>query len=165
MHLFELTHEMTQVEGKMEQWAMEHDGDITDFPLNNEMSVIEGQLDAKVADIGVWYKNILSNAKELAEEKQKLAKREQVLKNKAERLKTYLTMTVNPGYKVETSKVVIGWRKSESVEVDDPEGLPEVFQKIITTVSADKTLIKKEFKAGKEVPGAELIVKQNIQIK
>lgn len=53
-----------------------------------------------------------------------------------------------------------GWaklavRKSESVEVDDPEALPPAF--VRTKTEPDKAAIKAALKAGDKVPGARLV--------
>ena len=67
--------------------------------------------------------------------------------------------------KLETAKVALSFRKSESVDVYDPVLLPAEFTKTKTTVTPDKTAIKAAIKAGKDVAGATLEIKKNLQIK
>lgn len=70
------------------------------------------------------------------------------------------------GEKMETDFVTLSWRKSEAVVVDGaPELLPEKYQRVKITVDADKTAIKAAIKAGEDVPGARLEMRQNLQIK
>jgi hypothetical protein len=59
----------------------------------------------------------------------------------------------------------ITFRKSESVEIVDESKIPAFYkkQKIETTIN--KTDIKMVIKSGAVVPGAQLVTKQNIQIK
>jgi hypothetical protein len=60
----------------------------------------------------------------------------------------------------------ISWRESTSTEVQDFSKLPTEFIRIIPeTREPDKAAIKDALKAGKEVAGAVLVVKQNIQLK
>lgn len=65
--------------------------------------------------------------------------------------------------KIETDKFRISFRKSESIEVDDVEALPEKF--VVVKKQADKTAIKKAIKDGETVTGAKVIVNNNLQIK
>lgn len=164
MKLYEITSDLAQIEGKMEEFASEHEGDITEFPLNDELEALEGERDSKVLSIGCWFKNLTSNAEALKREKAVLAKRQQVLENKAESLKAYMESCLPKGYKLEDSKVKIGWRKSHPVTVNcEPEDLPEEYQS--TSVSANKTALKDAIAEGKEIKDVEINTKQNIQIK
>ena len=85
-------------------------------------------------------------------------------KNKRESLKSYLAAFLQ-GKKWQNSEVAISWRKSESVEVDDIDKLPEQYQRVVTTVEANKKQLKADLKSGVEVAGVRIIEKQNIQIK
>ena len=49
-------------------------------------------------------------------------------------------------------------RKSESVQIQDPDAIPEGLQRQKITVEPDKTAIKLAINAGETVPGAELVV-------
>jgi DNA gyrase/topoisomerase IV subunit A len=67
--------------------------------------------------------------------------------------------------KITTPLLKLSFRKSEAVEITDGESIPAEYydEKIVTTLS--KTRIKEAIKAGEIVTGAELVVKQNLQIK
>lgn len=60
--------------------------------------------------------------------------------------------------------VTISFRKSEAVEITDERLLPPEYL-IQGPTYPGKTRIKEAIKAGKEVPGAELVQRQNLQIK
>jgi DNA gyrase/topoisomerase IV subunit A len=67
--------------------------------------------------------------------------------------------------KIETPTLKLSFRKSESIELTDESKVPfsYVEEKVIKTIS--KTKIKEDIKQGIQVPGAQLVTKQNLQIK
>lgn len=67
--------------------------------------------------------------------------------------------------KIEGSLFTIGFRKSSSVNVINIDHLPDEYKREVREVVADKALIKERIKFGVEVPGAEIVEKQNLQIK
>lgn len=59
-------------------------------------------------------------------------------------------------------------RKSTAVELDPdllPADLPEQFQRVRTSVTADRTALAAALKAGQSVPGAHLVERRNWSIK
>lgn len=83
----------------------------------------------------------------------------------ADWLKGYLSRNMEAGKEIFTSAHgKISWRKSERV-ITEINQLPEEYIKVVTEVKPILVDIKKDIKAGKEVPGAKLVVYQNIQIK
>ena len=67
--------------------------------------------------------------------------------------------------KMQTGINELSYRKSEAVVFTDEEMIPAEYKKEKLTISVDKTEIKKAIKAWTEVPGAEIEVRQNLQIK
>lgn len=67
--------------------------------------------------------------------------------------------------KMQTEINELSYRKSEAVIFTDEALIPAEYKKEKLTISVDKTEIKKAIKAGTEVPGAEIEVRQNLQIK
>ena len=107
----------------------------------------------------------------LKKEEDNLKKRRKSAENKIEGLKKYLNGYLTAVYpidadrakwKFKTPRVVLGYRKSSSVEVPDIEKLDKNFIKVKTEVSADKTAIKNAIKDGQEVKGA--FIKENINL-
>lgn len=132
------------------------------------LNTLEMERDEKIENIALWIKNLLSDAEQIKAEKDALEEREKSARNKAENLKKYLSGYLN-GSKFSTPKVVILFRKSESVDISD-------INKIMSLNDADsylkyaepkpdKTAIKDAIKNGKKIPGCSLVEKQNIQIK
>jgi hypothetical protein len=103
----------------------------------------------------------------------RLAERRKTKEKAHERLKQYLSdvlqrMSID---KVETARNKITFRKSESVEMLDEEAFIKWAQDnrddllTFSAPKANKTEIKKALKVGTEIVGAQLISKNNIQIK
>lgn len=135
-------------------------GEIIDI---EKLSKLEMDRDVKIENTALYIKNLLSDAEQIREEEKRLADRRKVCENKARSLKEYLSGYLC-GEKFKTPRVAISFRKSESVDVKDVWMIPVEYLKP-RDPDADKTAIKAALKAGKKVPGAELIQNQNIQIK
>lgn len=135
-------------------------GEIIDI---ERLEALQLAFDEKVENIGCWIKNLLSDAKAIKEERENLYARQKACENKAASLKEYLLRALG-GHKFKTAKVSISYRRSESVEVQDLNEIPEKFLKY-KEPEVDKTAVKAELKNGHTVPGAMLIEKQNIQIR
>ena len=99
----------------------------------------------------------------IKDEADKLTERRHILERKAERLKAYLASQM-PGEKFESPRVAISWRKSEAVRIIDESMIPLCFWKT-PVPQLDKVSVRATIKSGKDVPGATLEEKQNIQIK
>ena len=85
-------------------------------------------------------------------------------KKKAERLIQYLS-SILCGQKFETAKTSLSFRKSSVVQINDELLVPEEFMKVKTEKKPDKNAIANRIKGGEYVPGCELAVKNNLQIK
>ena len=132
------------------------------------------ELEKKIENIGCFIKNLEADAKALKEEEANLKHRREVAEKKIESLKKYLNgylMACYPNdtdrakWKFNTPKVVLGFRRSSSVEVEDLSKLDKAFIKVKTETSADKTAIKDAIKAGKKVVGAYIKENLNLSIK
>lgn len=117
----------------------------------------------KIENIGCWIKNLTAEAAALKNEKDALAQREKVAKNKADGLKQYLAGYL-AGQKFKTAKVAISYRKSEAVEIADEAAVPDEYR-IPQPDKIDKTGIKKALKDGAVIVGAQIVERQNILIR
>lgn len=138
----------------------EETGEIIDMERLEQLQL---ERDEKIENIGCWIKNLLSDAEQLKAEVDKLTARKRVTENKANSLKAYL-QEVLAGERFKSSKLVISYRKSESVDVPDWRDIPEDYLKY-KEPEPDKALIKKALKDGREITGCALVEKQNMQIK
>jgi hypothetical protein len=166
LKLFEIDKEMVSLNELMEQWAMEHEGDITDFPLFDELDKLERDLTTKALAIAAIIKCYEAEAVGVKSVLDDQKKRLQHLNNKVDRLKSYLQSHVPAGQKMQDGRSTISWRSSSYVDVSVlPTELPAKYQRRVEEITADKKAIGDDLKAGVEIRGAEWKTKQNIQIK
>lgn len=138
-------------------------GEVLSEDALDEFHAMQMAWDDKVENIALWIKNLTAEAKAIKEEQDALAARRKAIEAKGDRLLRYLSGYLN-GAKFETAKVKVSWRKSESVQIDDISAIPEEYLKYAAP-TANKTDIKAAIKAGKEIPGAQIVVNQNMSIK
>ena len=131
------------------------------------LAALELERNKKLEAVALYIKSLEAEAEAMKVEAKKLADRKEAKERKAERLRSYISKSMQAlgDTKLETAKVALSFRKSEAVEVYDPVLLPAEFTRTKTTVTPDKTAIKAAIKAGQEVAGATLEIKQNLQIK
>lgn len=129
----------------------------------------EISLAEKAVAIACLIKGIEADAEAIAEEELTLRNRRKILERQSEWLRAYLAGNLSPGEKIKDARVVISWRKSQSVQLlVDPQHLPQNFRREKVIVEADKIAIKDAFEAGNAstLSGlAEVITKNTIQIK
>lgn len=135
-------------------------GEILDFDRFEALSM---ERDTKIENMALWYKDLVSDAAQYKEEKDKFAEREKAAKNKAESLKRYLD-TILSGEKFQTTRVRVGYRASEKLIVDDLSALDDSFLRY-KEPEADKEAIKTALAAGQTVPGCHIEKTNNISIK
>lgn len=139
-------------------------GEIGDYDMFCELQM---EREAKVENMALWIKNLNAEADAIKAEKDNLADREKSLRNKIERLRNYLSEILQ-GEKFSSPKVAISYRKSTAVEIaDEAEFIsrgPKEYL-IPQPPKIDKKAISESLKAGKEIPGASLVERNNIQIK
>ena len=156
MNLYELTREI-----ELFELPTNEDGEILDEELAKELDALMLERDTKIENIALWIKNLKAEAEAVKGEKDKLQKREKSLSNLADRLKEYLSQNLN-GEKFSTPKVVLSWRKSTAVEVDDTFS-DERFIRYEPKIS--KSDIKDALKSGEIIEGARLVENNSLQIK
>jgi Siphovirus Gp157 len=130
--------------------------------------IIEGlniDRDAKLENIGRFYKNESALADMIDAEIKALQARNKTHQNKAKWLKEWAKANMQPGEKLEFSACSYAWRSSESVEVLNLEKLPDQFKKV--EVSAMKKEIGAAIKAGVKFESDVVRVNKNnnLQIK
>lgn len=160
-----------EIPQEIENLVNEETGEITDPVLFTQLNE---SMEQKLSYLALMNKNRESDVKALDDEIKALTERKKVLENKVSNTKAFLSnfMLENGIKKIETSKVVISFRKSTSVTVDDSvallndfkeKGLTDLYKTKVTE-SLDKTAIKKWLKDNMS-NYCRLEEKQNIQIK
>ena len=132
-----------------------------------KLDALTMERDQKIENIALWVKNLEADAKAYKEEKDSFAQKQKTAENKAKSLKEYLSRFL-AGTTYKSTKVNIGFRKSESVDVFSLESLIEYGNSDYLKYKdpeADKTAIKAALKSGANIPGCILVESNNIQIK
>jgi len=136
-------------------------GEVIDFERLEQLAL---DRQTKVDNLACWFKELNAEAAAIDFEMKKLAERREAKKNKADSVKIYLS-EILAGAKFETARNRITWLPSDEVHILDAALIPGAYKKEVTDVKISKTDIKAAIKAGVDVDGAELIYKNNIQIK
>ena len=136
-------------------------GEIIDVDRLNQLAM---DRHIKIDNIISWYKQLCAEAMAIENEVKALQKRQNQKMNKSESLKLWLSDILN-GSKFESSRHFVSWRRSDEVNIIDETKIPDEYKTGKTEVIVNKTDIKRAFKEGVPIPGAGLIVKNNIQIK
>ena len=147
LNIHKITDEIIALDGLLDSWALHHEGDITDFPLNDEFDRLEGERNEKLLNLAVWHKDLKGQAEAFDKEIKRLQGRFKALNNKAERIKEYIDYNLQEGEKLSDTRAVLSYRKSTQVVIDVlPEDLPAEVVKI--SLTPDKTAIKEAIKKG-----------------
>lgn len=164
LKIYEINEEMQALDGLLDSWASNHEGDITDFPLNDELERLEGAREEKLLNLAVWHKDLKAQAEAFSKEIKRLQARQKALSNKADSIKEYIDYNLQDGEKLSDTRADLGWRKSTQVVIDIlVEDLPPEFVKF--TRSADKTAIKEAIQSKEGCQCAHIEEKMNLQIK
>lgn len=146
--------------------------DLPEEAIADTLEAITAGIEEKADSIACMLKNLDAECKAIKAEEERLAERRKAKENTAERIKQYLSESLQSAGldKIETARNRITFRKSESVEVDEASFIiwAQKNRDDLLTYSApkvNKTEIKKALKSGDEIVGAELRIKNNIQIK
>lgn len=158
--LFEITQEAIELASFLEE------GEFTP-EMEQQLAITQSELTEKATNYGKVIKTIEGDISVIDAE----IKRLQVLKSgKAkviERMKESVSNAMQAFHvdKIESPIMKIYFRKSEAVEVEDENLVPDEYKLSRVTVSPDKIRIKKMIQAGEMVPGCQVIQKLNLQIK
>lgn len=171
MTLYDINAQMDILFDELEEHIDQETGEL-DKEVAEKLDKLFTSRMEKVSNIVLFIKNRGAFALQVDQEIKKLQQKKKSVENKVEWLKNYLYSNVEVGRKIETPNFTIGWRKSESIEVDpllDLEELykqnPEIVREKIT-YALDKIEAKKVYKATGVLPsGVSLVEKNNIQIK
>ena len=117
----------------------------------------------KLRNIAFVALNASADAKAYEEQKKKFAAREKAAKATVEWAKATLAAELG-GKKMKEAEFSISYRKSEAVEVADEAAVPDEFR-IPQPDKIDRAALKAALKNGAVISGAQIVERQNIQIK
>lgn len=143
--------------------ADEDTGEITAEAAEQLAALSMGRND-KCEQIALVYKNRLAEETAIKAEINALTERHKQAKKRTESVKSYLEHALQ-GHLLETARVAVKYRKSNSVVIDDESQIPHSYMRKTVKYDPDKTAIKEAVQHGIEVPGARIEERSNIQIK
>ena len=162
MNIFKIQSEYQQIVTQL----IENGGELTP-ELELAMQITKDNFHSKSESYGYCIREINYNKEIIEKEIERLQKLNRSCNKTIDRLKDNieLAMTTFEVDKIETPLIKISFRKSESVEVENVNKLPNEYKVIKLTETADKLKIKDVIKAGETIEGCYLKTNRNIQIK
>lgn len=162
MRLYEINERIRNCVKIDEQSAVDTlTGEVIDIQALKDLQMERSE---KIKNIALWYKDLEAETKALEAEEKAFHIRRKTAENKAQTLKNLLSDTILQGQKIKDVQYAITWRKSKAVEITDDKAVPDIYR-IPQPDKIDKAGIRRALKSGVEIPGAELVEKENIQIK
>jgi len=158
--LYNITAEALELVSALEE------GELTP-ELEIALIINQNELQEKSINYGYAIKSMEDDVTVIAEEIKRLQAIKTAKNNAADRMRGSIinAMMLYGIEKVTSPTLNLSFRKSESVEVDLIQFLPNDFKVVKTTVTADKIAIKKAIKDGQHVTGAFIKENFNLQIK
>ena len=159
-NLYEITREALELASLLETEELTPE-------LEAALVINQQELQIKAGNYAKVIANIQSDADAIDNEIKRLKAMKESKERAIDRLKSAVknAMLVSNIEKIESPLFKLSIRKSEAVEVDIVEALPNAFQNVKNVVTADKVAIKEAIKRGENVTGARLIENFNLQIK
>lgn len=160
MNLYEITEEALYLSTLLETEELTAE-------LEEALHINQFQLQEKVGNYAKVIANYQAESDAIDQEIKRLKAMKDSREKKIEWLKESVkkAMLVSGIEKLESVLFKISVRRSEAVEVDLVEALPNAFQNVKNVVTADKVAIKEAIKRGENVIGARLVENFNLQIK
>jgi hypothetical protein len=156
-----------QIDAALEALIDPETGELRDYDAYESLAI---ERDVKLENTALYIKNLEADAEAIKAEEKALADRRRAAENRAAGLRMHLAEALN-GERFETPRVAISFRKSEPLEVADPvkfvewatDKHPEYLKWAQPTINKDA--VKTALKDGAKIPGAEIVTRQNLQIK
>lgn len=133
-----------------------------EFSLEDELNKAEEDLQIKLDSCGWMYRNLEAEAESYRAEVMRLEAKMDRAKDAAKRLKDYIGFCLR-GEPLKTKSFNFTFRKSEQVEILDPDNLPDCYVRVTRTPAKD--IIKQDLKNGAEIKNCGLITNYSLQIK
>lgn len=160
MNLYEITQEAQYLAVLLETEELTPE-------LEEALIINQDQLQAKAVNYAKVIANYQAESDAIDQEIKRLKAMKDSREKKIELLKESVkkAMLLSGIEKVESPLFKLSVRRSEAVEVDLVEALPNAFLNVKNVVTADKVAIKEAIKRGENVVGARLVENFNLQIK
>ena len=139
--------------------------DYTTGEYFDDLDALDMDIKQKIENTIAHIKNAQAFADALKAESKALAERAKRKEAQVERSKAWLAMNTEAGKVQEFITGVLGWRKSQAVEVAEGASLDPMFINVKETRTIDKVGLKAHLKQGHKLEGVTLVEKNNINIK
>lgn len=149
----------------IDEKAEANDGELTEEDMRAIVVAQTTSMDKLSSLIG-YIKHLEAWQSTCKAEEQRIYKRRKTAENRLQSIKRFLTPYIEGRGTITVETVTLSLRKSQAVELE--EGFyNEMYGKNITTFVPDKKQIKEFLKANPDtvIKGAELVTRQNLQIK
>lgn len=162
LNLFQIQQNLLELESRI----YENDGEVSESDAIL-LDIAQSDLESKGRSYGFLIKKIDADVLAIDNEIARL----QALKKPRINLQSRLKENISNAMidfavdKIESATMKMNFRKSKSVQIDDLEKLDQSFIVTKVTKQADKKAIKEAIESGKEVKGAYIEEKFNLQIK
>nr|DAY35996.1 MAG TPA: resistance protein [Caudoviricetes sp.] len=133
--------------------------------IQNTLEMLDLSIEEKIENTAKYMVNVEADIQGIKAEIDRLNKIKKSKESTIETLKNNIEYSMKQKgiEKLEVGTFKAGYRKSESVEVDDLKSIPSDYIK--TEIKPDKTAIKKALKAGEEISGVHIQTNMNFYIK
>ena len=133
----------------------------------SDLNALDAEISEKIENVACYIKNLTADISALKEEEKNLSARRKQKERKIDSLKGYINyaMELSGRKSLESPRCKVSFRKSSSVEVPDINALDKDYITKTIEIKPNKVAIKEALKEGKTVEGAEIVERQNLQIK
>lgn len=146
----------------------EETGEIIDFEKLDALCI---EREEKIKNVAQWYKDTVADIEKFKAERERLSRRENTAKARAQRLKEWLARALD-GRPFKSGTVEVKFRSSETLDIPDNDAFVTWAMKnerddllSYQTPTPCKTMIKIALRDGAEIPYVSLRKKMNINIK
>lgn len=130
---------------------------------------LAGDIETKAQSVAHMVRQLEANAAAVKQWAKEASERAKATEARAERLREYLSSNMQACgiTRIEGPGVVLSWRKSHAVVIDDEAQIPAAYMrtKPAPPPEPDKPAIAAAMKLGELVPGARIETRQSLQIK
>lgn len=128
---------------------------------------LDGEAREKILSTACYIQELKEEQELLAKQIVRLTGRKNSVAKRIESLKALSIEALNAinESKLKNPQITVYIRKSQSVQIDDIDAIPDGFKEEQVQIVVDKTLLGKELKEGVCVSGASLLEKQNLMIR
>lgn len=146
----------------------EETGEVIDIEKIDALCI---EREEKIKSVAQWYKDIVADVEKFKAERERLARRENMEKAKAQRLKEWLARALDEK-PFKSGTVEVKFRSSETLDIPDNDAFVTWAIKnerddllSYQTPTPSKTMIKMALKDGMKIPYVSLRKKMNINIR